>query len=112
MVDDEDEEIPEDMLPLLDEEVEYMKEFIEEEVVRRLQAIEDQEDQEKDDETRRMYEKHKKKMLELEKRMTIIHEKDEKLKKYIAEKRSDAEKSKGKKEPTELRCPDQSWKRS
>ena len=33
-------------------------------------------------------------MLELEKKMKIIHEKDERLKKYIAEQRSDAEKSK------------------
>ena len=64
-------------------------------ITRRIQEIEDREDQEKDDETRRTYEEHKKKTLELEKkRMKIIHEKDEKLKKYIAEKRSDAEKSK------------------
>ena len=40
VVDDEDEEIPEDILPLLDDEVEFMKEFIEEEVTRRIQEIE------------------------------------------------------------------------
>ena len=85
------------MLPLLDDEVEFVKDFIEEEVTRRLQEIEDQEDQERDDETRRMYEERKKKMRELEKRMKIIHEKDERLKSYIAEKRLDAEKSKKKK---------------
>ena len=56
--------------------------------------IEDREDQERDNETKRVYEEQKRKMLELEKRMKLVHEKDERLKKYIAEKRSDAEKSK------------------
>ena len=42
--DDEDEEIPEEMLPLLNDEVDFVQDFIEEEVTRRLQEIEDQED--------------------------------------------------------------------
>jgi hypothetical protein len=81
VVDDEGEEIPDEMLPLLDDEVEFMKEFIKEEVIRRIQEIEDHEDHEKDDETKRVYEEQKRKMLELEKNMQIIHEKDERLKK-------------------------------
>ena len=56
---DEDEEIPEEFLPLLDDEVEYIKDFIEEEVERRLQEVEEKEDQERDDETRRMFIEHK-----------------------------------------------------
>ena len=76
------------MLPLIDDEVDFVQSFIEEEVTRRLQEIEDQEDdQEEDDEMRRAYDEQKEKMLELEKRIKIIHEKDEPLRKYIAEKR-------------------------
>jgi len=80
------------MLPLLDEEVEYMKEFIEEEVVRRIKAIEDREHQDKDTETKKAYEEQRKKMDELEKKMKIIREKDERLKRYMTEQRSNAKK--------------------
>ena len=89
---DDDEEIPEGMLPLIDEEVEYVEEFIQEEVERRLKELEDQDDHEKDKQTKKMYEEQKEKMKILEERMKVIHEKDEKLKKYIAGKRLHAEK--------------------
>ena len=94
LLEDDDDEIPEAMLPFIDEEVDFVKDFIEEEVTRRLKKIEDQEIAQKiDDETKRSYEEQKEKMIELEKKMRIIHEKDERLKKYIAEKRLNAEKS-------------------
>ena len=48
--DDDDEEIPELMLPLIDDEVDFVQDFIEEEVTRRLQEIEDQEDDQDEEE--------------------------------------------------------------
>ena len=93
--DDDDEEIPELMLPLIDDEVDFAQSFIEKEVKRRLQEIKDQkDDQGEDDEMRRAHAEQKEKMLELEKRMKIIQEKDERLRKYIAEKRLKSEKTK------------------
>ena len=80
------------MISLLDEEVEYVKEFIEDEVVRRIQAIEEREHQDKDTETKKAYEEQRKKMDELEKKMKIIREKDERLKRYMTEQRSNAKK--------------------
>ena len=46
------------------------------------------------DETRIIYAEQKEKMLELEQKMKTIQEKDERLKKYIEEKRLKTEKSK------------------
>jgi hypothetical protein len=66
--DDDDEEIPELMLPLIDDEVDFVHGFIEEEATRRLQEIEDQEDdQEEYDETRRVYEEQKEKLKKIPK---------------------------------------------
>ena len=89
---DDDEEIPESLLPLIDEEVEFVEEFIQEEVERRLKELEDQDDHDQDKQTKKMYEEQKEKMKILEERMKVIHERDERLKKYIAEKRLQAEK--------------------
>ena len=106
---DEDEDIPEEMNALLDEEVAYVKEFIEDEVVRRMKEIEDRED--RDNETKKAYEEQKKKMNELEKKMKIIREKDERLKKYMIEQRSNVEKIRKDKKDRQNSDSPFTWKR-